>query len=378
MGANTQGWVGVHAAKGLLVSTTKRAGTYGSAESTQMDAAEALAQLKSAKDLGMRLSEAAKSAGAQSLASFSDGKSVPKLLELVDPKKEGKHPASVNGQQATKAQGREASSEPVEAFASPLVVLDTPSAALFATEAGIAMFASQDVAVVAQSDVQHTAAHTWSAVSGKTSSWYTHSGGVKAYAANGPVSLRAHTDALQIWADKEVTVISVNDEITITANTKIELIAGQSSVTLEGSNIEFKTPGAFTAKGAVKAFLGGGGEPASVPALPVGKIGETPDDLELHYQYDDLSPVVGAPYKVTFDNGTVRQGTLDVNGYALLSAVPKGTYQVEYGEDSRPWKAPPLEADDAAFAQSKVQADGGAAIERMLKNNPSPGAGVVP
>ena len=38
----------------------------------------------------------------------------------------------------------------------------------------------------------------------------THSGGVKADAANGPVSLRAHTDALQIWADKEVTVISVN------------------------------------------------------------------------------------------------------------------------------------------------------------------------
>ena len=27
------------------------------------------------------------------------------------------------------------------------------------------------------------------------------------------MSLRAHTDALQIWADKEVTVISVGDEI---------------------------------------------------------------------------------------------------------------------------------------------------------------------
>lgn len=70
---------------------------------------------------------------------------------------------------------------------------------------------------------------------------------------------RAHTDALQIRADKEVTVISVNDEITASAKTKIELVAGQSSVTLEGSNIEFKTPGAFTVKGAVTAFLGSGG-----------------------------------------------------------------------------------------------------------------------
>ena len=73
---------------------------------------------------------------------------------------------------------------------------------------------------------------------------------MKAFAANGAVTLRAHTDELQILADKDVTVISVNDEIRISASTKIELIAGQSSITLEGSNIEFKTPGAFTAKGA--------------------------------------------------------------------------------------------------------------------------------
>ena len=83
--------------------------------------------------------------------------------------------------------------------------------------------------------------------------------------------LHAKLLRLQIWADKEVTVISVNDEITITAQTKIELIAGQSSVTLEGSNIEFKTPGEFTAKGALKAFLGGGGGTvAALHTLPSG------------------------------------------------------------------------------------------------------------
>ncbi|MEO7057684.1 MAG: type VI secretion system Vgr family protein, partial [Caldimonas sp.] len=251
----TQGWAGVHAAKGLLVSTTARTGTYGSADSTQMDANEALSQLRAASNLGQRIGTAAKTAGARELTSFGTGMSVPKLLDLFDPKNAGKHPASVNGQPALKANSREPGSDPVEAFASPLVVLDTPSAALLATEAGIAMFAGGDLSVVAQNDVQHTAAHTWSSVSGKNSSWYTHEGGIRAYAANGPVSLRAHTDALQIWADKEVSVISVNDEITITAQTKIELIAGRSSVTLEGSDIEFKTPGAFTTKGAFKAFL---------------------------------------------------------------------------------------------------------------------------
>jgi Uncharacterized protein conserved in bacteria (DUF2345) len=106
---------------------------------------------------------------------------------------------------------------------------------------GMASFAGRDGSFAVQGDVHQTAAHTWASVSGKTSSWYVHEGGVKAVAAHGAVSLRAHTDALQIWADKEVTVISVNDEIRISAQSKIELIAGKSAITLEGSDIEFKT-----------------------------------------------------------------------------------------------------------------------------------------
>jgi type VI secretion system secreted protein VgrG len=37
---------------------------------------------------------------------------------------------------------------------------------------------------------------------------------------------------------------------------------------LEGSNIEFKTPGAFTVKGSSHAFLGGGGNGAELTRLP--------------------------------------------------------------------------------------------------------------
>ena len=213
--ALTQGWVTVHAAKGLLVSATARAGTYGSAQGTQMDAAEALAQLKGARELGLRMGEAAQAAGGHPLASFDDGKSVPKWLDQVDPKKDGKHAGAVNGQEAKKAdaQGRTAAGDPVEAFASPVVLMESPSAVLLATEAGIAAFAGQDLSISVQGDVHHTAAHTWASVTGKTTSWYVHSGGVKAFAANGPVSIRAHTAALQIWADKDVTIISVNDQI---------------------------------------------------------------------------------------------------------------------------------------------------------------------
>ena len=319
--ASTRGWVGMHAAKGLLVSSTRRAGTYGSAESTQMDAKEALAQLKAAQATGRTLGNAARTAGARALASFDEGKSAGKLIDLFDPAKESKHAGIVGGQPARKAQGREPGSEPVEAFAAPALVLDTPGTAMFATEAGTALFAGGDMSFVAQTDIHQTASHTWSSVSGKTTSWYTNQGGIKVYAANGPVSLRAHTDELQIWADQEVTVISANDEITISAQTKIELIAGQSSVTLEGSDIEFKTPGAFTAKGATKAFLGGGGTGTRMPSLPGGVVSPaTMPDLEWFDEQfrlvgdDGESPLAHRAYRIFADNGESWSGVADADG----------------------------------------------------------------
>lgn len=90
-----------------------------------------------------------------------------------------------------------------------------------------------------------------------------------------------------------------------------------------------------------------------MPALPVGTLAEPVREIELHYHYDDLTPVVEAPYKVTFDNGTVLEGTLNQDGYKLLKGVPPGAYQVDYGEDSRDWKAPPLSRDDAAYNKKR-------------------------
>ena len=309
--ATTQGWASLRAAKGLLVSSTQRAGSYGSAQGTQMDAAEALAQLKGANDLGQRLSDAAGQSGAQPLTAHQADKSVQKLLATFDPKKDGKHDGSVNGQEAKKASGRTLT-DPVETFAQPVIVLDTPSTAAWASEAGIASFAGQDASITSQGDSQQTAAHTWASVSGKTTSWYTHEGGVKVYAANGPLSLRAHTDALQILADKDVTVISVNDEIRISASTKIELIAGQSAITLDGGDIEFKTPGAFTVKGSGHAFLGGSSGAAELTALPDAKV----KLFDERFQLLDAegAPLAGIPYKITTAGGVVVRGVSDESG----------------------------------------------------------------
>ena len=60
--------------------------------------------------------------------------------------------------------------------------------------------------------------------------------------------------------------------------------------------------------------------------------------MELNYHYDDLSPVKGAPFKVFFEDGSYREGTLDDKGYAKLENVPKGKSEIYYGEDPSEFK----------------------------------------
>ena len=97
---------------------------------------------------------------------------------------------------------------------------------------------------------------------------YAHEGGIQAFAGNGPVSLQAHTDQLEILADREVTVISVNDGIEIKASKKIVLQAGQASITLEGRDITFACPGTFSVKGGQQVLDGGAPSAAILPRQP--------------------------------------------------------------------------------------------------------------
>jgi type VI secretion system secreted protein VgrG len=69
--------------------------------------------------------------------------------------------------------------------------------------------------------------------------------------------------------------------------------------------------------------------------LPIDLVKIKPNDMLLEYQHGDGSAVQGAPFEVTFADGSKRSGALDAAGKALLTAVPAGLAQVHYGEDAR-------------------------------------------
>lgn len=329
---HTEGWAVVRAGQGLLLSTSARNAQGASVNSTQMDAAEAVAQLKAARQLGDTLSQSAKQQGAQGLASHDAAQALQQHTEAMDPAAQGKWPGSVGGQEAKKANGRTLGA-PVERFAKPLIHLDTPTTAAFVTPASISLFSGQDTSLTMQGDAHLTSAHTLSAVSGQTTSLYTHSGGIKGITANGALSVRAHTDAQQVWSDKDLTIQSTTDEVRIQASDSITLTAGQSQIEIKGGNITFTCPGTWTVKGATHDWAGGGSGSTNLPALPSGGVRIDPSTITVERHYHDAEALAGTPFEAVLSDGTVRQGTLSGAGTAEITGVPSGaTADIRFGQ----------------------------------------------
>ncbi|NMM38437.1 MAG: type VI secretion system tip protein VgrG, partial [Glaciimonas sp.] len=314
-------WGVVRGGDGVLLSSAARLQSGASVASTQMDAAEAMAQLKGAQALSTALTDAATQQKALSSASAHQAQA--DFIGATDAQDKGMHPTSVNGQTAQKATvGNRTldADQPVERFAAPMVLMASAATINWASAASTAIFAGGQVQWTSGTDTHWAAAQTLSTVSGYATALFTHAGGIQAIAGNGPVSLQAHTDALEILADQAVTVVSVQDCIEIKASQKITLQAGQSSVTLEGGNITFACPRLFSVKGGVHAFEDGSSKAAGLGKLPDSRV----PLYDLRYCLTDSVygvPLSRQPYRLRV-NGDVFEGITDDKGYT--TSVPTG------------------------------------------------------
>ena len=317
----TDAWAVIRGGAGVLLTTSARNAQGSGISSTQMDMAEAVRALKTGRELSRIMVDAAKQQ--QALSSADAAKAQEDMLARIDPKEKGKHDGAVNGQQASKTQegARDLdASQPVEKFADPLVLMDAPASINWATPASTVLFAGEQLQWTSQGDIHMTAQHTLSSVSANAAGYFSHAGGIQAIAANGPVSLQAHTDQLEILADKAVKVISVNDSIEIKANQKIVLQAGQSSITLEGGDITFACPGSFTVKGGQHVFEGGGSAPPTMPALPDSRL-KLYDEAFVLKDRDSGELMPRQPYRIKRADGSYEEGMTDEKGLTHIIAA---------------------------------------------------------
>ncbi|UHC73734.1 type VI secretion system tip protein VgrG [Xanthomonas oryzae] len=258
----SQGWGNVHAAQGLLLSSSAR----GQGASTALDVAEAVAQLHGAQRTVQALHATLTQ---QQVPGLDAHPSVTRLREAIDPQAQGKYTAAVGGQPATKpGDGGRDGQAPVERFAQARLLGESPDHIAWTTPASAVAYAGQALQLTVQQDAQLSAGQTLSAVSGQHTALFAQRGPIKLIAAAGPVSLQAHTGALELLADQAVTVTATDTRIDVLAQHKIVLQAGQTRITLEGGDITFACPGQFTVKASMHPFLGGESGSAALPPLP--------------------------------------------------------------------------------------------------------------
>ncbi|MGX9689216.1 type VI secretion system Vgr family protein [Achromobacter anxifer] len=261
-------WTVVRSGQGMLLSASARE----DARSTQADVEDALKRLRGAQHAAQRLDAAGTRRQARALAATSQYDA---LTRAIDPKEDGRYPGSVGGQQAVKASGGErGGTEAVERIAGARMLIDAPSSLNFATPASAILHASENLHVTAQADGHVAARQTFASASGRSTSLFVQDGGIRAVAAESPVSIHAHTDMLEMLAGQDVTVTSTTDSIEILANKTITLQAAGASIVLDGGDILFKGPGMFSVKGASHSLIGPASDAATLPALPSTQVGD--------------------------------------------------------------------------------------------------------
>lgn len=213
-------------------------------------------------------------------------------------------------------------------------------AVLFSAPEGIALTSGEDVqlaagqnlAVNAGGDISTGTMGNLTALAGERLGLFARSGQLSVKSGEGPVEVQAQNGSMRLFAEKKLTLSSASD-ISFAGKKRITLIGGGSYLRLEAGKIEYGTTVSYLRK--VKRTIAAGAA-SQQPEMPWLADPVKPSASALmQYLYHDDVPVVGAPFKATLADGTVREGNLDGAGYLHLEDVPPGRVLVELGPDTR-------------------------------------------
>ncbi|WP_269780108.1 DUF2345 domain-containing protein [Sulfuriferula nivalis] len=290
--ARTDAWGQLRGNAGAWLTTAQRSQSGASVTSTQLDVSEAADQLAAAASLNQTLRDAAVAQSAQ--VSDAALKSVPDLQLKLQPKADSAAAKALRFDAAT-------------------VGLDSDASLNAATPQSMLLFAQGNLSWTTQGDSHLAAQHTVSVNSGDATTLFTHDGGMHVIAANAPVSLAAHTDAMEVFADQAINVTSTNNAILVEAQQKIVLQAGQSAIVLDGGNITFTCPGTFSVKGVAHQFSGGARDVASFIKLPDTRAKLFDEQLRA-VSTTSGEPLTNMPYRIESATGEVFSGITNEEG----------------------------------------------------------------
>lgn len=215
----TDDWVSVRGGKGLLLTSQAQP--------------KAMAQQLSMDEIKRQLSDA-----------LSLAQSLSNLMETakLDPLDHG------NQQQFLQ--------QNVDKLQQPVIIAGAPGGIAMSTPQHLQLSANQNHILTSGANTEISALKRIALVAKKGFVAFTHSVGMKLVAASGKVEIQAQTDAMDLFANKTLTICSSEDEIIISAKKKLTLQFGGSYITIDPAKIENGTGGNFNVKSANFDYAG--------------------------------------------------------------------------------------------------------------------------
>ncbi|KJH65669.1 DUF2345 domain-containing protein, partial [Chromobacterium violaceum] len=144
---------------------------------------------------------------------------------------------------------------------------------------------------------------------------------LKLIAAKGKVQVQAQSDAMELTADKDVTITSCKNVITVAAKEEILLTCGGGYIRIAGGNIEVHCPGQVSIKGASHNLSG--------PTSLVQTLKSENKTTDLHVRYEDAegNPLVGEQIKLQSGDNTKLQQSSDADGWVKFKNVLFDTFK---------------------------------------------------
>lgn len=281
----------LRAGKGLYLSANER----GAASSAQLDLKEAIEQLEFALNLAKNLAEASTTAQvtttdiAEQQQQFSDV-----YTNLAKPS--------------------------ILASAPEGIAMVTPKTAQLSAKKNLTFTAGQHTDVITQKDMR--------IVAGKAINVLAIEDELKLAANKGKVEIQAQNNAMEIYADKNLKILSSHDRIEIAAQKEILLTSGKAYIKIADGNILIHAPGMVETKAATHPHSG----PAS---LDYDFRTYDPGNDEMFVIKDDLGhPIPNFKYKILREDGKIFKGVTNAKGETLRVQTGANKLQLALFKDT--------------------------------------------
>ncbi|MCD4483920.1 type VI secretion system tip protein VgrG, partial [Chromobacterium vaccinii] len=316
----------IRAAHGLLLSTEAQNGASGK----QLAREHAQSQLDSALSLSQALAETATGQLADTMETGPDEIGPDNAKAGKKPDGHLQHHAdALKAWEAGSNTDKDGKTAKDQSGQQPLLILSGPAGIASLTEQSQTLSAGQNLNLIAQRDANHTTGRRWLHNVGQHISLFVagvkDKVALKLIAAKGKVQVQAQSDAMELTADKDLTITSAKGKVQIAASQEVLLTSGGAYVRIKDGKIELHAPGTVSFKGASHDWSGGTSLGQTYNAMPQTKFD---DRFQLVDQHTG-KPLANHKYEIHREFGGIERGYTDSEGYTHMVKNPNASESVE-------------------------------------------------